>query len=229
LLFVFSMSGMVLADDMILLFVFWEFTTLCSFFLINRSGEKAAAPAQRTLLITMAGGLGLLAAVLMVIVRTGTTSLAEALQHQIWHDDAVFTGAIAVLIAFAAFTKSAQFPFHLWLPDAMVAPAPVSAYLHAAAMVKAGVYLLLRFSPVFEGVLIWQTLLIVGGLITALIGALFAMQRHDIKEIMAYSTVSQLGFLVAVIGIGTPTAIAAALIHVMAHALFKSSLFMMVG
>ncbi|GAA4828828.1 DUF4040 family protein [Garicola koreensis] len=229
LLFVFSMSGMVLADDMILLFVFWEFTTLCSFFLINRSGEKAAAPAQRTLLITMAGGLGLLAAVLMIIVRTGTTSLAEALQHQIWHDDAGFTGAVAVLIVFAAFTKSAQFPFHLWLPDAMVAPAPVSAYLHAAAMVKAGIYLLLRFSPVFEGVVIWQSMLIIGGLITALIGALFALQRHDIKEIMAYSTVSQLGFLVAIIGIGTPTAIAAALIHVVAHALFKSSLFMMVG
>lgn len=229
LLFVFSMSGMVLADDMILLFVFWEFTTLCSFFLINRSGDKAAAPAQRTLLITMAGGLGLLSAVLWIIVRTGTTSLSEALQHQVWHDDAVFTGVVAVLIAFAAFTKSAQFPFHLWLPDAMVAPAPVSAYLHAAAMVKAGIYLLLRFSPVFEGVVIWQSLLIIAGLITALIGALFALQRHDIKEIMAYSTVSQLGFLVAVIGVGTPTALAAALIHTVAHALFKSSLFMMVG
>ena len=229
LLFVFAMSGMVLADDMILLFVFWEFTTLCSFFLINRSGDKAPAPAQRTLLITMAGGLGLLTAVLLIIVRTGTTSLSEALQHNIWADDAVFTGAIAVLIAFAAFTKSAQFPFHLWLPDAMVAPAPVSAYLHAAAMVKAGIYLLLRFAPAFEGVAVWQVLLIVCGLITALIGALFALQRHDIKEIMAYSTVSQLGFLVAIIGIGTPTAIAAATIHVIAHALFKSSLFMMVG
>ncbi|NLS10671.1 DUF4040 family protein [Nesterenkonia sp. MY13] len=229
LLFVFAMSGMVLADDMILLFVFWEFTTLCSFFLINRSGDKAPAPAQRTLLITMAGGLGLLTAVLMIIVRAGTTSLSEALANeQVWNDP-VFTGVVAVLIAFAAFTKSAQFPFHLWLPDAMVAPAPVSAYLHAAAMVKAGIYLLLRFSPAFEGVAIWQSLLIICGLITAVIGALFALQRHDIKEIMAYSTVSQLGFLVAVIGIGTPTAIAAATIHVIAHALFKSSLFMMVG
>lgn len=229
LLFVFSMCGMVLADDMIVLFVFWEFTTLCSFFLINRSGDKAAGPAQRTLLLTMAGGLGLLTAVLWIIVRTGTTSLSEALHHEVWQQDATFTGVVAVLIAFAAFTKSAQFPFHLWLPDAMVAPAPVSAYLHAAAMVKAGIYLLLRFSPVFEGAVIWQSLLIICGLITALIGALFALQRHDIKEIMAYSTVSQLGFLVAVIGVGTPTAIAAALIHVVAHALFKSSLFMMVG
>ncbi|MDZ5076223.1 DUF4040 family protein [Nesterenkonia sp. HG001] len=229
LLFVFAMSGMVMADDLILLFVFWEFTTLCSFFLINRSGDKAPAPAQRTLLITMAGGLGLLTAVLMIIVATGTTRISEALQHGIWQEDGVFTSVVAVLVVLAAFTKSAQFPFHLWLPDAMVAPAPVSAYLHAAAMVKAGIYLLLRFSPVFQGVAIWQTLLIGCGLITALIGALFALQRHDIKEIMAYSTVSQLGFLVAVIGVGTPTALAAATIHVIAHALFKSSLFMMVG
>ena len=229
LLFVFAMSGMVIADDLILLFVFWEFTTLCSFFLINRSGDKAPAPAQRTLLITMAGGLGLLTAVLWIIVETGTTSISEALQHSVWQENGTFAAVTAVLIAFAAFTKSAQFPFHLWLPDAMVAPAPVSAYLHAAAMVKAGIYLLLRFAPVFEGVAVWQTLLITCGLITALIGALFALQRHDIKEIMAYSTVSQLGFLVAVIGIGTPTALAAATIHVIAHALFKSALFMMVG
>ncbi|GAA1454138.1 DUF4040 family protein [Nesterenkonia lacusekhoensis] len=229
LLFVFAMSGMVMADDLILLFVFWEFTTLCSFFLINRSGAKAPAPAQRTLLITMAGGLGLLTAVLWIIAETGTTQLSAALQHEVWQENGTFVAVVAVLIAFAAFTKSAQFPFHLWLPDAMVAPAPVSAYLHAAAMVKAGIYLLLRFAPVFEGVVIWQAMLISAGLITALIGALFALQRHDIKEIMAYSTVSQLGFLVATIGIGTPTAITAAIIHVVAHALFKSSLFMMVG
>ncbi|WP_261624499.1 DUF4040 family protein [Nesterenkonia marinintestina] len=229
LLFVFAMSGMVLADDLILLFVFWEFTTLCSFFLINRSGDKAAAPAQRTLLLTMAGGLGLLTAVLMIMVRTGTTSLHEALGHEVWQTDGGFTAVIAVLIIFAAFTKSAQFPFHLWLPDAMVAPAPVSAYLHAAAMVKAGIYLLLRFAPAFEDTAVWHLLLIAGGLTTALMGALFALQRHDIKEIMAYSTVSQLGFLVAVIGVGTPTALAAATIHVIGHALFKSSLFMMVG
>lgn len=229
LLFVFSMSGMVLADDIILLFVFWEFTTLCSFFLINRSGDKAPPAAQRTLLITMAGGLGLLTAVLMIWVRTGTTRLSVALEHEVWSQDTTFTAVVAVLVVLAAFTKSAQFPFHMWLPDAMVAPAPVSAYLHAAAMVKAGIYLLLRFSPVFADVAIWQVLLISCGLITALIGALFALQRHDIKEIMAYSTVSQLGFLVATIGIGTPTALTAALIHVVAHALFKSALFMMVG
>jgi multicomponent Na+:H+ antiporter subunit A len=229
MLFVFSMTGMVIADDLILLFVFWEFTTLCSFFLINRSGPKAPPAAQRTLLITMAGGLALLTAVLMIIVRTGTTELSTALTHEVWSQDTTFVTVTAVLIAMAAFTKSAQFPFHWWLPDAMVAPAPVSAYLHAAAMVKAGIYLLLRFSPVFADAAVWQVLLIAGGLTTALMGALFALQRHDIKEIMAYSTVSQLGFLVAVIGIGTPTALAAATIHVIAHALFKSALFMMVG
>ncbi|WP_300343814.1 DUF4040 family protein [Nesterenkonia sp.] len=229
LLFVFSMSGMVLADDLILLFVFWEFTTLCSFFLINRSGDKAPAPAQRTLLITMGGGLGLLMAALMIISATGTSRISEALQHDVWQQDPGFTAVVAVLVALAAFTKSAQFPFHMWLPDAMVAPAPVSAYLHAAAMVKAGVYLLLRFSPVFHDVALWQAMLLTSGLITALIGALFALQRHDIKEIMAFSTVSQLGFLVAMIGVGTPTALSAAVIHVIAHALFKATLFMMVG
>lgn len=229
LLFVFSMSGMVIADDLILLFVFWEFTTLCSFFLINRSGPRAAAPAQRTLLITMAGGLSLLTAVLLIMVRTGTTSLSESLNHGIWSDDPSFSAVIAVLIALAAFTKSAQFPFHIWLPDAMVAPAPVSAYLHAAAMVKAGIYLLLRFSGAFEGLLVWQIMLITVGLTTAVLGVYCALQRHDLKEIMAYSTVSQLGFIVAIIGVGTPTALAAALIHVVAHALFKSALFMMVG
>lgn len=229
LLFVFSMTGMVLADDLIVLFVFWEFTTLCSFFLINRSGSGGPAAAQRTLLITMAGGLGLLTAALLIIVNTGTSNLTDALASDAWGEKPVFTIVTALLIAFAAFTKSAQFPFHLWLPDAMVAPAPVSAYLHAAAMVKAGIYLMLRFSPVYADVAVWQVTLIAGGLITAVLGAVFAMQRHDIKEIMAYSTVSQLGFLTAVIGVGTEAALTAAIVHVIAHALFKSSLFMMVG
>ncbi|WP_010523663.1 DUF4040 family protein [Nesterenkonia sp. F] len=229
LLFVFSMTGMVVADDLIVLFLFWEFTTLCSFFLINRSGEKAPGPARRSLLLTMGGGLGLLAAALLIITRTGTTRISEALASDVWSTDPGFTAMIAVLIAAAALSKSAQFPFHLWLPDAMVAPAPVSAYLHAAAMVKAGIYLMLRFSPALSDSTTWQVLLISSGLITAVIGALFALQRHDIKEMMAFSTISQLGFLTAVIGVGTEKALAAAVVHVIAHALFKASLFMMVG
>ncbi len=229
LLFAFAMVGLVLADDVVLLFVFWELTTLCSFFLINRSGPKAGPVAVRTLLITAFGGLCLLFAVVLIITTTGTTQLSLALESDAWGSSPEATTAVALLIAVAAMTKSAQFPFHMWLPDAMVAPTPVSAYLHAAAMVKAGIYLLMRFSPLFGDNLAWQVLLITCGLITALMGALFALQRHDLKAIMAYSTVSQLGFLVAVIGLGTPEALTAAAIHTLAHALFKSTLFMTVG
>ncbi|WP_293173109.1 hydrogen gas-evolving membrane-bound hydrogenase subunit E [Microcella sp.] len=229
LLFAFSMTGLVLADDLVLLFVFWELTTLCSFFLINRSGRRASAPAVRTLLVTAMGGLALLFAVVLIVARTGTTVVSDALQSDAWQTDSGFTAAVAVLIALAAMTKSAQFPFHMWLPDAMVAPTPVSAYLHAAAMVKAGIYLLMLFSPALAATVVWQSILVTSGLITAIMGAVFALRRFDLKEIMAYSTVSQLGFIVALIGIGTPSALATAALYTLAHALFKSALFMVVG
>lgn len=229
LLFAFAMTGLVLADDLVLLFVFWELTTLCSFFLINRSGRKASAPAVRTLLVTAMGGLALLFAVVLIIARTGTTVVSEALASDAWQADGGFTAAVAVLVAVAAMTKSAQFPFHMWLPDAMVAPTPVSAYLHAAAMVKAGIYLLLLFSPALAGTVVWQSILVTTGLITAIMGAVFALRRFDLKEIMAYSTVSQLGFIVAIIGIGTPGALTTAALYTLGHALFKAALFMVVG
>ena len=229
MLFAFAMTGLVLADDLILLFVFWELTTLCSFFLINRSGDRAGPPAVRTLLVTAMGGLALLFAVVLIVVRTGTTVISDALASDVWVDDPGFTAGISVLVAVAAMTKSAQFPFHMWLPDAMVAPTPVSAYLHAAAMVKAGIYLLMLFSPALAGTPVWQAILISAGLITAVMGALFAMRAFDLKEIMAYSTVSQLGLIVALIGIGTPAAVATAALYTLAHALFKASLFMVVG
>ncbi|MDR9443654.1 MAG: proton-conducting transporter membrane subunit [Microbacteriaceae bacterium] len=229
LLFAFAMTGLVLADDLILLFVFWELTTIASFFLINRSGDKASAPAVRTLLTTAMGGLALLFAVVLIVTRTGTTVVSEALVNDVWVEDQSFTASISVLVALAALTKSAQFPFHMWLPDAMVAPTPVSAYLHAAAMVKAGIYLLLLFSPALGGTLVWQSILITSGLITAVMGAIFAMRRFDLKEIMANSTISQLGLIVALIGVGTPSALATAALYTLAHALFKSSLFMVVG
>jgi len=151
LLFAFAMTGLVLSDDLVLLFVFWELTTLCSFFLINRSGDRAGAPAVRTLLVTAMGGLSLLFAVVLIVIRTETTVVSEALASSVWADDPGFSATIAVLVAVAAMTKSAQFPFHMWLPDAMVAPTPVSAYLHAAAMVKAGIFLLMLFSPALAG------------------------------------------------------------------------------
>lgn len=224
-----AMLTLVLADDLVVLFVAWELTTLCSYLLILRSGPSAKEPATRTLLVTAAGGLCLLGAVVMMIVRTGTSDVTAVLAHPAWGEDPVFATIAAVLVAVAAMTKSAQFPFHSWLPDAMVAPAPVSAYLHAAAMVKAGIFLLLLFAPAASQTEVWAPLLIVVGLVTALLGAFIAVRRRDLKELLAYSTVSQLGLLVATIGVGTPTAMLAATVHVVAHALFKSSGFMAVG
>lgn len=224
-----SMLLLVLADDLIVMLVAWEATTFCSFFLISRSGANAREPAIRTLLVTALGGLSLLSAVGVMIVTTGTTSITQVLADPAWAQEPSLTATVVILLAVAAFTKSAQFPFQSWLPDSMVAITPVSAYLHAAAMVKAGVYLLFRFSPAFSDSTWWTCLLLISGLITALLGAVSALRRHDLKELLAHSTVSQLGLLVAMIGIGTPTAFTAAAVHTIAHALFKSSLFMLVG
>lgn len=224
-----AMLTLVLADDLVVLFVAWEVTTLCSYLLILRMGSAGRAPAARTLLVTVAGGLALLGAVCAIVVRTGTTQLSAALADPAWTQDPVFAGVVAVLVAVAAMTKAAQFPFHSWLPDAMVAPAPVSAYLHAAAMVKAGIYLLMRFAGAASASPLWPWLLVTVGVVTALLGGVFALQRSDLKEMLAYSTISQLGLLVAVIGVGTTTALLAASAHVVAHALFKSAGFMTVG
>ncbi|RYE76407.1 MAG: hypothetical protein EOO74_08490 [Myxococcales bacterium] len=228
-LFTTSMLVLVLADNLFLLFICWELTSMASFILIARSGRPGQAASMRTLLVTFVGGLALLAAIGLIVAQTGTQSLHEALADPAWRELNGFTGTVAALVAIAGFTKAAQFPFHIWLPDAMTAPTPVSAYLHAAAVVKAGIFLLLRFSPAFHDNLVWNVLLVSMGLVTALIGARLALQQSDLKRLMAYSTVSQLGLIVATIGVGTPFAIAAATLHTIAHALFKSGLFMMVG
>ncbi|MBR8743888.1 DUF4040 family protein [Nocardiopsis sp. MG754419] len=228
-LFAFAMTGLVLADDVVLLFVFWELTTIASFYLIGLSGLTADRSAIRTFLLTAMGGLALLGAVVLLVVRTGTTRLSEILADESWTREPVFVSVVALLVIVAVFTKSAQFPFHYWLPDAMAASTPVSAYLHAAAMVKAGIYLAMRFTPAFGDLLLWNSVLITAGLVTALMGAFFALQQTDLKRLAAFSTVSQLGLLVAVIGVGTPEALVAASVHTVAHALFKSALFMVVG
>ncbi|WP_250446426.1 DUF4040 family protein [Actinotalea sp. C106] len=227
--FAVAMLGLVLADDVVVMFVFWELTTICSFLLIGLSGESANRPAVRTFILTGLGGLALLAAVVMLMVNAGTSRLSTILAVTDWQASPGWSVAVALLVILAAFTKSAQFPFHYWLPDAMAASTPVSTYLHAATMVKAGIYLLMRFTPVFGDFPLWNVLLIGTGLVTAFIGALFALQRTDLKELLAYSTVSQLGLLVAIIGVGTPYALAAAGVHTLAHALFKASLFMLMG
>ncbi|GAA4109154.1 DUF4040 family protein [Enteractinococcus coprophilus] len=226
--FALAMLVLVLANDVMLLYVAWEATTLVSFFLIARSGSHARKPAVRTLLVTILGGLALLAAVAVMIAATGTTVITEILVSDLWTQSTPVNWLI-ITLAIAAFTKSAQFPFQSWLPDSMVAISPVSAYLHAAAMVKAGIYLLLLFSPVLAGNTLWLVLLVSSGLLTALMGAVSALRRYDLKELLAYSTMSQLGYLVALIGLGTPAALTAAIVHTIAHALFKSALFLAVG
>ncbi|MET0189009.1 MAG: hydrogen gas-evolving membrane-bound hydrogenase subunit E [Pseudonocardia sediminis] len=228
-LFATAMLGLVLAADVLLLYVFWELTTVCSFFLIKTAGTKAGPAAGRALLVTGAGGLSLLTGLVLLTVAAGTSDLTAILSRPEVVLSSPLAVPIALLIVFAAFTKSAQMPFHFWLPGAMVAMTPISAYLHAATMVKAGIYVLMRFTPLFGGQPYWAIPLIAFGLVTAVGGAVMALREFDLKAILAHSTVSQLGLLVGVIGVGTSTAIAAALLHTFAHALFKATLFMLVG
>ncbi len=221
---------LVLANDVIVLFIAWELVSLASFMLIARSGGAGGEQgSQRTLILTFIGGLTLLVAVAIAATKAGSTNIHEILTADFWAQSPGLTAVLAVLVAVSAFTKSAQLPFHFWLPEAMAAATPVSAFLHAAAVVKAGIYLLLRFSAVFHSVAVWNYLLIIVGMATAVMASLYAIQKPDLKKLTAYSTVSHLGWIVATIGVGTPFALAAALVHTLAHALFKSSLFMLIG
>lgn len=227
--FMFSVVLLFLADDVTLMFIGWELVSLASFFLIARAGHTGEPGAVRTLLLTFTGGLSLLVALGIAVMSTGTTNLSEIIASDVWAQNGTLTGIVAVLVAIGGFSKAAQLPFHVWLPEAMAAVTPVSAFLHAAAVVKAGIYVLLRFSGIFSDVLVWNLLLIIAGMATAVMAAVFAFQQTDLKRLTAYSTVSQLGWIVATIGIGTPFALAAAVVHTAAHAMFKSSLFMIIG
>lgn len=228
-LFAAAMLGLVLAGDLILLLVFWEVTTVCSFLLVAGEGLKGARPALRALVVTAGGGLALLGAAVLLIARTGTTQIEAILQIAPGVLTPVEMAVIGPLIVIAAFTKSAQLPFHWWLPGAMVAITPISAYLHAATLVKAGIYLLLLFSPLFLDVPGWHLTLMGIGLATMVFGAFQALRQVDLKALLAYSTVSQLGMMVALVGVGTSASLAAAVLLVAAHALFKATLFMLVG
>lgn len=227
--FMLSVVLLFLADDVSVLFIGWELVSLASFFLIARAGHTGEPGAVRTLILTFTGGLSLLVALGVSVVATGTTSISGIIASDVWGQNASLTTIVAVLVALAGFSKAAQLPFHVWLPEAMAAATPVSAFLHAAAVVKAGIYLLLRFSGIFSDVLVWNLMLIIAGMATAVMAAVFAYQQTDLKRLTAYSTVSQLGWIVATIGIGTPYALAAAVVHTAAHAMFKSSLFMVIG
>ena len=223
-----SMFGLVLAEDLFTMFVFWELTSVWSFLLIglNDKSTSARQAAVRALLTTGAGGLCLLAGVGILQVQYGTTSFSELLTAG---PSGNFAHAAAILLLLGAFTKSAQFPFHFWLPGAMAAPTPVSAYLHSATMVKAGIVLLARTSPIFADVGVWRWWVVVAGVVTMVLGGWRALREVDAKLVLAYSTVSQLGLLTVLFGVGNRYATYAGVAHIVAHAIFKVGLFLGVG
>ena len=231
LMFMGAMLGLVVADDLITLFVFYELTSITSFLLIGFDHQREAArrAAVQALVVTGGGGLLLLAGLILIRLSTGEASLTALLAAP----DAVKEGgayvAVAVLIILGAFTKSAQVPFHSWLPNAMEAPTPVSAYLHSATMVKAGVFVLMRFTPILGDTALWQTVLTGFGGATLLTGVILGVRQTDLKQILAYTTVASLGLLVMLTGVGTDYAIAGAVLYLIAHALFKGGLFMVAG
>jgi multicomponent K+:H+ antiporter subunit A len=231
LVFMGAMLGVVLSDHLLLLLVFWELTSLSSFFLIGFRHQTAEARrgAGMALTITGAGGLALLAGFLLLGDIAGTYRISAILgAGNLVRAHSLYVPTL-LLILVGAFTKSAQFPFHFWLPRAMAAPTPVSAYLHSATMVKAGVFLLARLFPVLSGTDLWFFAVGGTGLVTLLFGAYCALFEHDLKGLLAYSTISHLGLIVLLFGIDTPLAAVAGVFHIINHATFKASLFMAAG
>ena len=230
-LFMGSMLGLVVSDSFLTLFVFWELTSITSFLLIGFDHQREAArrAALQALVVTGGGGLLLLAGLLLVWQITGVGSMSDLLKAGDTLRASPLYLVALILVLGGAFTKSAQFPFHFWLPNAMEAPTPVSAYLHSATMVKAGVYLLMRLNPVMGGTPAWQTILPVFGAATLLVGTLLAIRQTDLKLKLAYTTVSSLGLLVLLTGFGSDYAIEAAVLYLVAHSLFKGALFMVAG
>lgn len=245
LLFMGSMLGVVFSDNIMVLYAFWEMTSISSFLLIafwyHRKGSRYGA--RKSLLITMTGGFAMLAGFIMLYMMTGTFSVREIIAvARDLQDHALFVPAL-LLVLLGAFTKSAQFPFHIWLPDAMEAPTPISAYLHSATMVKAGIYLVGRFTPVFGGEEVWFWLVSGIGMLTLLWGSFSAIRQTDLKALLAYSTISQLGLIMSLFGIGSASlhmhsnveialytqATFAALFHLINHSTFKGALFMVIG
>lgn len=231
LMFMGSMLGLVLADNMIALFIFWELTSLTSFLLIGFDHVRQASrrAAIQALVITGGGGLALLAGVLVLHQVTNHWDISEIFIWGPTIKELEIYPLILGLFLLGAFTKSAQFPFHFWLPNAMEAPTPVSAYLHSATMVKAGIYLLMRMNPILGGSTEWGIILPVVGGFTLLWGATMAMKQTDMKQMLAQTTVASLGLLVLLIGVGTEAAFSAAVLYLVAHALYKGALFMVAG
>ncbi|MBS4201386.1 Na+/H+ antiporter subunit A [Bacillus sp. FJAT-49732] len=243
LLFMGAMLGVIFSDNLMVLYVFWELTSISSFLLIAfwYHRKKSRYGAQKALLITFGGGIAMLSSFLMIYIMTDTMSVREIISL-IDTNHALFIPALLLLLI-GAFTKSAQYPFHIWLPDAMEAPTPVSAYLHSATMVKAGIYLVARFTPVFGSHEVWFWLVSSIGLVTLFWGSFNAVRQIDLKALLAYSTISQLGLIMSLFGIGSialqlgasensiiyTQASFAALFHLVNHSTFKGALFMVVG
>lgn len=245
LLFMGSMLGVVFSDHLIMLYVFWELTSISSFLLIafwfQRRGSRYGA--KKSLLITVFGGFSMLMGFLMLHHVTGTFSIQEIINQAEIVKNSSLLVPIIILILLGAFSKSVQFPFHIWLPDAMEAPTPISAYLHSATMVKAGIYLVARTTPIFGGEMLWFYFVSSIGIFTLLWGALIAIRQTDLKALLAYSTISQLGLIMSLFGVGSLSlhpeinvstilmtqAAYAALFHLLNHATFKGALFMIVG
>ncbi|MDP9984238.1 multicomponent Na+:H+ antiporter subunit A [Pseudarthrobacter oxydans] len=228
------MFGLVTADDLLLMFVFWELTTVLSYLLIGyaRTRLSARRSALQALIVTTAGGLAMLVGLIILGFSAGTYRISTILEMApalIAGPAAGAVGAAVVLILVGAITKSALVPFHFWLPGAMAAPTPVSAYLHAAAMVKAGIYLVARLAPGFADTAYWPPVVLGLGLATMLVGGYRALRQTDIKLILAYGTVSQLGFMTMVVGLGQADAALAGIALLLAHGLFKATLFLVVG
>ena len=229
--FMMSMLGLVLADNLVTLFVFWELTSITSYLLIgfNHTDLAARKAALQGLFVTVGGGLALLAGFVMLAVAGDSWSLVELTRRgELLREHALYT-PILVCVLLGAFTKSAQFPFHFWLPNAMAAPTPVSAYLHSATMVKAGIYLLARLHPAMGGTEGWVISLSLVGALTMATGAFMAIQHTNVKKLLAYSTVMALGTLTMLLGIGTQGALVAFVAFLLAHSLYKGALFMVAG
>ena len=230
-IFMAAMLGAVLADDIIILFVFWEITSLASYLLVgtDSTNPNARKAALKALLVTGGGGLALLAGLVLVSLAADTTSISGiiAARETVLADPAALPAMLLIIIG--CFTKSAQLPFHFWLPAAMAAPTPVSAYLHSATMVKLGIYLLARFNPVYADDMVWQNVLTWVGLATAATGALLALRETDLKAVLAYTTVTALGTLVLLIGLAPDVSATAAMTFLIVHALYKAAFFMLAG
>jgi multicomponent K+:H+ antiporter subunit A len=231
MLFMTAMLGIVLSNNLLQLWVFWELTSISSFMLISFWWHRADARlgARMALTITGFGGLALLAGILLIGQVLGSFELDILLsQADVLQQHSLYP-LILILVLLGAFTKSAQFPFHFWLPNAMSAPTPVSAYLHSATMVKAGIFLLARMYPLLAGSDLWFLLVTITGMTTLLVGAYLALFQHDLKGLLAYSTISHLGLITLLLGLDTDLATVAAIFHIINHAIFKASLFMAAG